>query len=615
MTGPAEPPRPPGNPGDQGRGAPREGLPPQDPPLSRDAPGEPAGPAGSPASPPAPFPVPPSFGAWAPQGARVAAGDQEYGAPPAGPPLRLSPKVLLTDPIRMLPSLFLPLAGVLFLGGFSPNSFAWAAFGVVGSVVYAAVRWATFTYQVVGDRLELTRALVSRSVRTIPLERIRGVDVSTPPLHRLLGIAVLRIDTGAGGDDKQEGELDGVTVAEAERLKAVLLWHARARTARRAQRTEAVQGAGGDGSTAARDGGPLVAGAGSGSPGTREGVPGPAARHEVGETTPERVFFVVPRRWLAFGPLSGAYLLTPFALVAGAVGVAFQWGSELRIDGRVVVGAGEWLWGHPAFLVAALVLLVLAMPVVGAVMYAVFNWDFTLRAREGYLVAERGLITRRSVSLERRRVRGFELVEGVVERWAGVARAWAIVTGLGDSQTRGQLLPVAPRAHVLEVVGEAVGPIAAGLRAHPPAARRRRLFRAVFPWLVVAGCAVAAAVTWSPFLWALAAPALLLAVLGVPLGLDRYRSLGHAYDGSRLSVRSGSLRRSQAVVEQRAVVGWKLRQTWFQRQAGLLTVTAGVGAGSGGYAALDVGEAEGVAFAAEVTPAWITPFVAADHTE
>ncbi|MFD0891789.1 PH domain-containing protein, partial [Streptosporangium algeriense] len=153
---------------------------------------------------------------------------QEPGVPISGPPLRLSPKVLLTEPIRMLPSLFLPLAGVLFVGGFSPGSFLWAALGVAGSVVYAVIRWATFTYQVVGDRLELTRALVSRSVRTIPLERVRGVDVSNPPLHRLLGIAVVKIDTGAGGEDKQEGELDGVTVAEAERLKAVLLRHTRA---------------------------------------------------------------------------------------------------------------------------------------------------------------------------------------------------------------------------------------------------------------------------------------------------------------------------------------------------------------------------------------------------
>jgi len=538
----------------------------------------------------------------------------EMTGPGAGPvalpterPLRLSPKVLLTDPIRMLPSLLLPLAGLLFLGGFSLGSFGWAGAAVVGSVVFAAVRWLTFTYQIVGDRLELTRSLISRSVRTIPLERIRGVDVSAPPLHRLLGIAVLRIDTGASGDEKQEGELDGVTVEEGERLKAVLLWHARARTARRVQARGAAS-APGDVSGS----GELTAGVSdpSGTPaGVREESAGASTRHEVGDTTPERVFFVMPRKWLVYGPLSGAYLFTPFALVAGAVGVAFQWGSELRVDRRVVLDFGEWLWGHPLLLVAALILLLLAMPVIAAIMYAVFNWNFTLRAAEGYLIAGRGLITHRNVSLERRRVRGFEFVEGPAERWAGLGRAWAIVTGLGDSETRGQLMPVAPRGTVLDVVGEAIGPVASGLRPHPPAARRRRLFRAIFPWLVIAACAVTAAWTWSGFWWVLAVPALLLALLGVPLGLDRYRSLGHTYDGSRLSVRSGSLRRSQAVVEQRAVVGWTLRQTWFQRRAGLLTVIAGVGAGTGGYAALDVGEAEGPAFAAEVTPAWLTPFL------
>ncbi|MFB9723701.1 PH domain-containing protein [Planobispora longispora] len=547
---------------------------------------------------------------------------------PATPPLRLSPKVLLTYPLRMLPSLLLPLAGVLFIGGFSPGSFVWAAFGIAGSVVYSAIRWATFTYQVVGDRLELTRALISRSVRTIPLERIRGVDVSTPPLHRLLDIAVLRIDTGAGGGDKQEGELDGVTAAEAERLKAVLLWHARARAG-----VQARTGPDGAGLTDATPGGatavPDLAGAAPGAGGPAAvrhgtlGTPGPhgtsgtpgageAAPGQVfPETAPGRVFLMVPRKWLLYGPLSGAYLLTPFALVAGAVGAAFQWGGELNIDERTVWSMGEWLWEHPLLLAAAFVLLLLAMPVVGMVMYAVFNWDFTLRSREGYLVAERGLLTRRSVSLERRRVRGFELVEGLVERRAGMARTWAIVTGLGDSETRGQLLPVVPRVTALEVTGEAAGRITTELRRHPAAARRRRLFRAIFPWLVIAACAAAAAVAESGFWWGLMAAALLLAALGVPLGLDRYRSLGHTYDGSHLSVRSGSLRRSQAVVERRAVVGWTLSQTWFQRRAGLVTVTAGVGAGTGGYAAVDVGEAAGTGFVAEVTPDWLAPFVEA----
>ncbi|MFC4586900.1 PH domain-containing protein [Sphaerisporangium corydalis] len=485
------------------------------------------------------------------------------------PPSRLSPLVLLIDPVRMLPSLLLPLVGVLFVGGFSPSSFVWAALAIVGSVGYAAVRWATFTYQIAGDRLELTRSLVSRSVRTIPLERIRGVDVTTPPLHRLFGLAVVRIDTGASGGDKQEGELDGVTLPEAGRLREILL-----------RRGQAAAPA--DAATPA---------------GTSYTAPAVAAE--------ERVYVRVPWQWLLYGPLSGAFLLTPFALVGGAIGLAFQWGGEFGLSERAAFSVGEWLWHRPVLLVLAGLVLVLAMPVAGGVMYAVFNWDFTLRRRDSSLVAERGLVTRRSVSLEHRRIRGYEIAQGILERGAKVVRIWAIVTGLGDSRTRGQLLPVVPRAFAVKVAAEAIGPFEAPLRPHPPVARQRRLFRAVAPGLAVAAVAFLLGWGWIGLL------ALCAAALGVPLGLDRYRSLGHAYDGARLSVRSGSLPRSQAVVERRAVVGWTVRQTWFQRRSGVLTVIAGVGAGSGGYAAIDTGEAQGVHFAAEVTPEWITPFL--DH--
>ncbi|WP_245674595.1 PH domain-containing protein [Herbidospora cretacea] len=477
---------------------------------------------------------------------------------------RLSPRLLLIDPIRVLPSLLVPLAGVLVAGGFSPRSFIWAAFGVAGSVLYAVVRWATFSYTITGGRLELSRAFIGRSTRVIPLERIRGVDVTTPFLHRLLGLAVLKLDTGAGGE-KQEGELDGITVEEAERLRAVLL-------ARHAGVT---------------------------------GAPGVAGQplEQAAAAPRDHVFLRVPPAWLRYGPLSGAFLFTPFALVAGAVGLAFQWGGELGLDEDDAVAVGSWLWGHPLLLVGVAVALVVLMPFLGAAMYAVFNWNFVLFGRGDHLVAERGLINRRVVSLERRRIRGYEIAESPLERQAKVARLWAVVTGLGDSQTRGQLLPVAPRAAVGDIAAEAVGPFSEALRPHPPAARRRRLFRAIAPWLVLALVLYALGQTIIGII------ATVLAVAGIALGLDRYRSLGHTYDGTRLSVRSGSLRRAQAVVERRAVVGWTIEQSWFQRRAGLVTVIAGVGAGSGGYKAIDAGETQAAAFAAEVTPEWMAPFL------
>jgi putative membrane protein len=42
----------------------------------------------------------------------------------------------------------------------------------------AILSWWRFRYRVGGGRLELHSGVLSRSVRTIPLERVRGIDVT-----------------------------------------------------------------------------------------------------------------------------------------------------------------------------------------------------------------------------------------------------------------------------------------------------------------------------------------------------------------------------------------------------------------------------------------------------
>jgi putative membrane protein len=154
-----------------------------------------------------------------------------------------------------------------------------------------------------------------------------------------------------------------------------------------------------------------------------------------------------------------------------------------------------------------------------------------------------------------------------------------------------------------DVTARLLGEIPSPLLAHPPAARTRRVVRAVATPLAVAGMAVVAGRPWIVYGCAV------LTVLAVPLGLDRYRQLGHASDEVRLTVRSGSLRRRQAVVEHRAIVGWRLRQTLLQRRLGLSTLVAAVGAGDGGCAAIDLAETDAVALAQRITPEWVDPFV------
>ncbi|MEI4272961.1 PH domain-containing protein [Klenkia sp. LSe6-5] len=432
----------------------------------------------------------------------------------------------------------------------------WAVVALVGAVtavslVSAVLVWWRFRYSPGEAAVVVTRGLLSRSVRTVPLDRVRGVEVEAPLLHRALGLVRVRIDAAAGAVQADEEELvvDGLPPAEADRLRTHLL-------ARRAP-----------------------------------DVPAEAFAAD----PPEEEFARLDDRWLLYAPLVGSYLAVPLA----AVGALFRLVDELPRRWRPDLDRPDLT---DTAVVGLVLLAVAVLLVVGSIVgSALVNWRFRLVRRGGSLVAVRGLLTRRHTELEVDRIRGCTVSEGLGMRWVRAARATALVTGLGDAARRGQLLPLGPRAEAWAVTRRLVedpGP----LRAHPPAARRRRLVRAVAPGGVV--LVVGVVLTAGLGLWWVLLTGAVLTALGVPLGLGRYAALGHVAGARTFSVRSGWLVREQAVLQRRAVVGWQVQQTFVQRRQGLATVLAAVGAGAGGYQALDVAAEDAVPFAVAASGRW-----------
>ena len=480
-----------------------------------------------------------------------------------------------------------PLAAVIGFRGNGIGLVAVLAGIVVVSAVGAVVEWLRTSYGVEGGRLVVERGLLSRSVTVVPIDRIRGVDVQASAVQRLLGIVSVRVDAAATGGKEDEAVLDSLAVADAYALRDVLL-----REAPAAADLAGPAAADGPGGT----GGPAGAGApagGTGGPGVSPGRP------------PGVLLAKFEPRWLLYAPLVGAYLLAPLA----AVGALAQFADDVRLPVPIRRWLDDATDARPAIgLILLLALAVLVVSVLGAVVTAaVANWNFTLTRRGGTLVAERGLLSRRQVSLEHARIRGYALAEPLALRTVRAARLTALVTGLGGGDSeggtgrRGQLLPLGPAAVARRVARAAVVDFDTPLRRHPPAARRRRLVRSVLPWLVPAAVLGVLGVWWAAGL------AVLLALLGVPLGLDRYAGLGHAVDARSVSVRSGSLTRKQVVLERRGVIGATITQSFFQRRAGLATVTLATGAGSGGYDAIDIGAADAVALLREVDPRRVEP--------
>ncbi|MFC7331094.1 PH domain-containing protein [Marinactinospora rubrisoli] len=424
-------------------------------------------------------------------------------------------------------------------------------------------------YRLTAERLELRAGLLSETLRSVPRDRIRSVDVSADIVSRLLGVRTVTVGTGDGGGADAGLPLRSLDAPGAEELRRVLL-----------------------------DRGAAPAGAAPGE--------GAIARLDA--------------RWFGYAPLAEWAPLLGLGVYGGLYSVLTWFGEERA--GRGAAAVDDLARPHLVVAVPAALLVVLLTGMVAALLGTVEAWwGYRLdREGDGSLRLRRGLFTTTSISLEQARLRGVELCEPLPARWFRGARLRAIATGLGtagddrqqvarDALGQALALAVAHRVAAGVLLAQRSPFAAAPLRAHPAAARRRRLSRAVTA-AVVTAAATAAAVVAVPALpaWAWLAPVAVLAG-ALPWAHAAYRALGHALTGEYLLVRSGGLFRRTAAVRRDGVIGWRITRSPFQRRAGLATVGATTAAGAGVYRAADVDLATGLAFADDAVPGLLSPFL------
>ncbi|MFG3353879.1 PH domain-containing protein [Streptomyces sp. NPDC048001] len=467
-----------------------------------------------------------------------------------------------------LPALFalggrMPLARAVLL------VLAGAVLVTGGGAAAGWVRRRRTRYRIGPERAELHTGVLLVKRRSLPRERIRSVDLSARPLLRALGLVTVRIGTGEQtGSGESTLLLDAVSRQEGERLRKELL-------------DRGVPVAGGEGH---RDG----------------------------------TLAVLDLRWIRYAPVS---FVAPL-LGGAAVGAVLQVSEWFGVRDRVI----GWTWDHLRdvpllWAVPALAAFALLTGVVGALGLWIEMWSGYRLEREpgGTLRVRRGLLTSRSISLEERRLRGVDLVEPLGARILGGIRLDAVATGLatggGEHASSNVLAPVAPRAAAQAlaalVLREPVSPVREeALTRHPPAARTRRL-----RWALSAALAPAAllALLGLLFTGVLLWTALVVAAVAVPvavlLALDAYRNLGHGTSGAYLLTRSGTLRRSTVALQRSGVIGWTVRQSVFQRRAGLLTLAATTAAGAGAYEVRDAARDEALEFADAAVPGLLAPFL------
>ncbi len=552
-------------------------------------------------------------------------------APGAEPWQRLSPRMLLIHPVREVARFIPALVGLLFAGSSSGHGQWWSLGGVAIVLAVSVLRWLTTQYQISSEQVRLRTGLLRRRTISTPSDRVRTVDVTAHLLHRMLGLARVSIGTGISDRKKEPIVLDGLSTADAGRLRAELLHRARAGppggtmpadgpadgpaegpAPTQASELDRFPAAGSVPAFPADGSVPAFPAAGS--------VPAfPAAGPLPSYEPAERVLAELRTSWVRYAPFTLSGALTALALA----GFGWRIIDQTQVDaGRVgaIRVAARHLRDTPAWLdaVQAAVAVLVLISLLSVIGYVLAFWNFRLtRHPGGSLQTSRGLVTSRTTSIEERRLRGVELSEPLLLRAVGGARLVAVATGLrvGRGAERGGslLLPPCPAGQAYRTAAAVLddpAALAGPLRSHGPIARRRRLVRAVLPWLVLTIALVLARVVGLLPAWAALSSLLPLAAGGL-LGLDRYRSLGHVRTPRYLQLRYGSMVRRRVLLEHDGIIGWNLQQSFWQRRAGVLSLTATTAAGRQAYRITDLEATAAVDLADRTVPGLLTDFLTA----
>jgi putative membrane protein len=456
-----------------------------------------------------------------------------------GPPERLHPFFLLRGLLGSLRSLGGAYALIAYFAVSGRWTYAVVAalaillLGVGRTILY----WARFNYRVGDDEIRIDSGILSRRHRSIPFDRIQDVDIVQGPLARLLGLAEVKFDTGAGGSGRhpEEGALQAIALARAEEIRT-LIRGSRSRSALQPAAT-------------AQERPPLY------------------------QMSLDRVL------------LAGTFNFS-LAVFAGLLGLTQTIGQPLGIDPfresfwRSLFAASapleQFVLGHRIFaLGAGVVLLLLIGLATGVIRSLLRDYGFRLDSTGTGLRRRRGLLTKTDVTLPVKRAQAAIIASGPVRAHFGWSEL--LLQSLAQEEGSRGDHELAPLAHpgevdsILEEIGWRPVPGAPAWTAVSPA-YVWSFALALSPFLVLVA---AQAVTAWPVALAFAAALLLL----IAVRALAWRRIAYALDGDRLLMRSGWWRRRLVVLPRSRIQSIDYTQNFVTRRFGTSTLQFGVAGG------------------------------------
>ena len=449
---------------------------------------------------------------------------------------RLHPLSWLFVLLQQLKQFILPLLALLVFGQGDRNEL-WPMIGVGVLALVSVWRYFTYRYRIDADRLVIRSGVLHRSLRVIPFARIHNVAVHQSLLHRMFGVAEVRLESAGG--QKPEAQMRVLTLADALALEALVRRSADAATSEVDTPTE-------------------------------------------GDT----LLQLPPMEVLRLGLVSNRGLIVIGAAFAAASqtnarllpNLFEQWGKGLfGWVGQHHFGPAQYALAAASFVLAFVLLLRLFSIALALLQYYGFRLD-----RHGRrLTVERGLLTRLRTSTSTRRIQAWILREGLMHRLLK-RRSLGIDSAAAEQhdqqqRTLRELAPIATARRCDELVRELLP------RASWPPAAWQPLHRRAWMRLCLPGVLLALAATtglyWRFGNWGL------LALSWLPWALfnarEQARRSGYALDAVLVAVRGGWWSRHWRFAELDKLQALHLTQSPVDRRYGMATLwldTAGAGA-------------------------------------
>ncbi|MEM7050328.1 MAG: PH domain-containing protein [Acidobacteriota bacterium] len=461
---------------------------------------------------------------------------------------RLHPTSILFSLLNSARSLILPGLIVLFAARGGNRYEVWAMILVIPATLSAILRYLTYRYRFDESELVIKTGLLFRNQRHIPYSRIHNIGSLQNPVHRLLRVADVRVET-AGGQEP-EAKLQVLSLQALDEMR------------RRVRAEKAAQGA------------PV--------PGTIGSEGAESVLQE--EPTGDELVALDWRDLVAQGLVDNRGML----VVGAMLGLAWQFDlvdsafTDVRrylpeAAPRDLIGALSWVLRFSGLAAAFLVLVRLLSVVWSFLKY----WGFRLEKVGRELRSRSGLVTQVAASLPLHRIQVLSVREKFMHRLLGRLEVSAETAGSSQEgpggSSRQRLAPVLPNVNLatfLEEVEPGADLAAVDWRRIDPRASTRMIRRG----LAVVFLLSIPAFFINPWLLGLSL------LFGALVVIDARREVvrrGYALSGERIYYRSGWWTRRTSLARFSKIQSVSLVESPFDRRWGMANLeidTAGAGA-------------------------------------